>query len=91
LIAQHQMLQQRQIELIDQQRSLQADIDRLLKEHQRLMQAAKSIPQSNWFEGAGAVLSQIAASPDPAAINIMQTSLIGLLQRLTQIRGATPR
>ena len=61
------------------QRELQADVDRLLTQHQRLMQSAKAPPPAtNWFEGANLTLARLAANPDPRAVQIFVAALAQL-------------
>ena len=85
LIAEHDALLSENAALTYQQEQLQQDIDRLLEQHGRLMQNAKATPASNWFEGANLTLAQLAAAPEPRALQVMTAALAGLQQRLAQI------
>lgn len=85
LIEQNESLQRDYYALLDQQRELQQDVDRLLAEHQRLMQRAKAPSPKGWFEGANLSLAQLAAAPEPRALQVMTAALAGVQQRLAQI------
>lgn len=62
--------------------ALQVSVDRLLAEHQRLMQAVKT---PSWFEGANKVLAELEANPDTRALQVLAAALAQLQQRLAVI------
>jgi hypothetical protein len=88
-------LRARHHRLIAEHESLKADyeaqqieIGRLLAEHKRLMAAVRSpqqVAQVPWFEGANQVIAQLAANPEPRALQVMTAALAGIQQRLAQI------
>ena len=91
LIEVHEALKNDYEALQIEQEALQRDVDRLLEQHRRLMQAAKAPPQAvNWFEGANMVLAQLAASPDPRAVQIFVAALAQLQSRVSPIVARTP-
>jgi hypothetical protein len=91
LIAAHQQLTREHQELLDSQAALQGDIDRLLKEHRRLMQNAKTGgPVQPWFESANKVLAQLAVAPEPRALQVMTAAVASIQQRLAQIIMRVP-
>lgn len=90
LITDHESLKADHAALLDQQLELRADIDRLLEQHGRLMQNAKATPATNWFEGANLTLAQLAANPDPRAVQIFVAALAQLQTRIGPIVMRTP-
>ena len=91
LIADHEALLVENAALTYQQQQLQQDIDRLLEQHGRLMQNARAPSQAqSWFESANLVLAQLAANPDPRAVQIFVAALAQLQVRLNPIVARTP-
>ena len=90
LIAERDALLAENAALTYQQQQLQQGIDRLLEQHGRLMQNAKATPASNWFEGANLTLAQLAANPDPRAVQIFVAALAQLQVRLNPIVARMP-
>jgi hypothetical protein len=87
VIESNKALQAELVERDEREAELQQSIDRLLEQHKRLMQTVRA-PQSaqpNWFEGANQTLAQLAAAPDPRALQVMTAALAGIQQRLAQI------
>jgi hypothetical protein len=76
--------------LLDQQAALQADVERLLAEHRRIVETARApSPASNWFESAHLVLNEMATRPDlrttqvfAGALATLQTKLAAIVSRL---------
>ena len=67
------------------------DVDRLLEQHRRLMQDAKAPPAAvDWFEGATMTLAQLAANPDPRAVQVFVAALAQLQSRISPIVARTP-
>jgi hypothetical protein len=62
---------------------LQLDVQRLLEQHTRLMQAVRSGP--NWAEMANDTLTQLAANPNPAALQGTAAALAQLQNHLAAI------
>ena len=62
---------------------LQLDVQRLLEQHTRLMQAVRSGP--NWAEMANDTLTQLAAHPNPAALQGTAAALAQLQNHLAAI------
>jgi hypothetical protein len=87
LIADHESLQRDYFALLDQQAALKRDVENLLAQHQKLVQAVK-VPSrpTPWFEGASVALTQLAVDPDQRAIDVMTAALASLLQRLSTIK-----
>jgi hypothetical protein len=91
LIAEKEALQRDYYALLDQQASLQRDVDNLLAQHQKLMKASKSpSAPAAWFDGANLTLAQLAADPDPRAVQIFVAALAQLQSRLSPIVARTP-
>src|SRR6476659_420578 len=68
LIAEHEALKREHGQLVAEQQGLQTDVDNLLQQHSRLMQAART-PQP-WFEGANQVLAQLSEAPDQRSLQV---------------------
>ena len=92
LISEHEALKTDYEALQIEQEALQRDVDSLLEQHRRLMSAAKQAtgPQVPWFEGANLSLAQLAANPDPRAVEIFVTALAQLQSRISPIVARTP-
>ena len=91
LISDHEALKNDYEALQIEQESLQKDVERLLTEHRRLMQNAKAPPPAvNWFEGANLTLAQLAANPDPRAVQVFVAALVQLQSRISPIVARTP-
>lgn len=74
LIADHEAMKADYQALQIEQEALQKNVDRLLAEHKRLMQSVRT-PSANWFEGANQTLAQLAANPEPRAVQIFVAAL----------------
>jgi chromosome segregation ATPase len=86
LLVEHEVLKAELAERDEHEAELQASIERLLEQHQRLMQTVRAPqPQQPWFEGANQVLAQLAQAPDQRSLQMMTATLAGLQQRLAQI------
>ena len=91
LIAEHEALSKDYFTLLDKQEALQRDVDNLLAQHERLMKAAKAPPPAtNWFESANRTLAQLAANPDPRAVQVFVAALAALQTRVGPIVMRTP-
>jgi hypothetical protein len=91
LITEHEALksdyEQQQIEV----EALQKDIEKLLEQHRRLMQTVKAPSRPTpWFEGANLTLTELAASPDPRAVQVFVQALAQLQSRISPIVARTP-
>ena len=90
LISDHEALKNDYEAMQIETEALQRDVESLLEQHRRLMENVRSPNAVPWFEGANLTLAQLAANPDPRAVQIFVAALAQLQSRVGPIVARTP-